>query len=69
MKRSVYSIIAIVLALYLVTGCERIEDFGDTNQDPDNSTQPETSALLTNVLSGLAEYSNSNLSVQGAIYC
>ena len=69
MKKSVYSIIAIVLALYLVTGCEKLEDFGDTNQDPDNSIKPETSALLTNVLSGLAEYSNSDFSVQAAIYC
>ena len=69
MKKSVYSIITIVLILYLVTGCERLDDFGDTNQDPSNSRNPETSALLTKVLSGLAEYSNSDFTVQGAIYC
>ena len=47
------------------TGCNKLEDFGDTNLNPLGSTSPITSALLTNAqvnLGGLAQ------SVRPALY-
>ena len=35
------------------TGCKKLSDFGDTNLNPEATTSPITSALLTNVLSQL----------------
>jgi Starch-binding associating with outer membrane len=48
--------IPLVLALLvsLVTSCENIKDFGDTNVDPNRTTTPNTAALLTNVLSTIS---------------
>ncbi|GGI28946.1 SusD/RagB family nutrient-binding outer membrane lipoprotein [Pedobacter mendelii] len=45
--------------LFLVAsaGCKKLEDFGQTNVDPNSTTQANTSALLTNTLVGLAGYS------------
>jgi len=49
-----------------VTGCNWMEDFGDTNMNPAATNKPITSALLTNVLSGVGGYANINLT---ALYC
>lgn len=39
-----------------LSSCSKVDDFGATNQNPGSTTAPVTSALLTNVLSGLAGY-------------
>jgi Starch-binding associating with outer membrane len=45
----------LALAVILITSsCQKLKDFGDTNVDPNRTTSPSTSALLTNVLSGLS---------------
>ena len=46
--------------LCVMPGCDKLEDFGDTNQNPNATTAPTTSALLTNVLAGLGDYVFSN---------
>jgi len=46
--------LVVALAAGLVTGCEKIKDFGDTNVDPNRTTTPNTAALLTNVLAAIA---------------
>ncbi|HEY0677753.1 MAG TPA: SusD/RagB family nutrient-binding outer membrane lipoprotein [Chitinophagaceae bacterium] len=48
-------ILAAVLGLSIVAGpgCKKIKEFGDINQNPGQTTQPITSALLTNVLAGI----------------
>lgn len=38
----------------LLTGCSKLKDFGDINVDPNRTTVPNTSALLTNVLAGIS---------------
>lgn len=53
-KKIIYA--CTLLLLIGVTGCEKLEDFGDTNQDPSATTVPVLSALLTNVESGLGAY-------------
>ena len=58
--------LAAVLGLSLITGCETLEDFGDTNTNPAATTDPITSALLTNVLSGIGGYA---AITRPALYC
>jgi hypothetical protein len=41
------------LAATLIAGCAKIDQFGDTNQNPNGITQPISSALLTNVQSAI----------------
>lgn len=48
-----------------VTGCNKAEDFGDTNDNPAATTQANTSALLTNVLAGVG---NTSLNVTAGYY-
>ena len=43
----------VVASLVVVQSCTKFEDFGKTNQNPNATTEPVTSALLTNVLAGL----------------
>lgn len=47
-------------------GCAKIDDFGDTNIDPNGATSPITSALLTNFQSNLG---NMVYGTRQAIYC
>jgi len=64
MKKIIY--ITIILAVVLATGCNKLEDFGDTNVNPAATNKPITAALLTNVLSGVGGYAN----LAGpALYC
>lgn len=44
---------ALIAAGIFGAGCAKIDDFGNTNQNPNGITLPITSALLTNVESGL----------------
>lgn len=54
---------SLVLLSFVVTSCG---DFGDINDDPNNTTVPVTSALLTNVLSGIGGYS---YNTRSGLYC
>ena len=56
MKKIIYSTLIFGLAVFIVTGCKKLEDFGDTNVNPETTKSPVTSALLTDVLSGIGEY-------------
>ena len=47
------------MGFLLLTACTSLEDFGDTNANPETTTSPITSALLTNAISGLEKYSDS----------
>lgn len=51
--------------LLLGSGCKKLEDFGDTNDNPLGSTSPITAALLTNVESQLGALAQS---VRPALY-
>ncbi len=42
---------ALITSVILATGCAKIDQFGDTNVNPNGISSPITSALLTNVLS------------------
>lgn len=39
-----------------ITSCSKVGEFGNINQNPGNTTQPITSSLLTNALSGIGNY-------------
>jgi hypothetical protein len=52
-----YTVTVVFTAVILLTGCGKIDQFGDTNQNPNGITQPIPSAILTNVqasIGGLA---------------
>jgi len=60
----------IAASLLVVQSCTKFENFGDTNQNPNATTEPITSALLTNVLSGLGNTVWGNgITVNGGLYC
>ena len=40
-------------SLVVYQSCNKIEDFGNMNQNPNATTEPNTAALLTNVLAGV----------------
>lgn len=44
--------------LWTATGCDKFEDFGDTNVNPGATTTPIVGALLTNVQAGLGGYAS-----------
>ncbi len=46
----------LITMMILGTGCAKIDQFGDTNANPNGITSPVTAALLTNVISGLGGY-------------
>lgn len=51
-KKLIY---ALSFTLFLgMTGCDKFEDFGDTNVNPGVTTQPNAAALMTNSLRSLA---------------
>ena len=57
MKNSIYKITTLALVVVLVfSGCSKLEDFGTTNDRPDATTNPNTAALLTNVLTGIGDF-------------
>ena len=60
--------------MLMLIACEKLGDFGDTNHNPSVAVDPETSALLSNVLSRLGVYSTPNVlpenhSYPAGIYC
>jgi hypothetical protein len=59
----------IATSLLVVQSCTKFEDFGDTNSNPNATTEPITSALLTNVLSGLGNTVWGNgITINGGLY-
>lgn len=49
--------------------CDKLEDFGNTNSNPNATTAPNTAALLTNTLSGMGGYTWGNgVAINGALY-
>lgn len=54
------------LSLLVMTSCNKLEDFGDTNVNPGATTDPIPGALLTNVEAGLAGYA---AQTRGGLYC
>lgn len=55
-----------MLAVILISGCDKLSDFGDTNVNPAATNTPNTAALLTNVLSNIGAYGR----LDGpALYC
>lgn len=67
MKKSFYKIGAFAIALSLIIwSCNKLEDFGSTNDNPAATNSPITSALLTNVLTGIGGYAAITVP---ALYC
>ncbi len=70
MKKSFYKIGTLALVMVLMNlGCSKLEDFGTTNVNPAATNTPITSALLTNVLSGIGSYAGSTGQAPSALYC
>lgn len=67
MKISNYKITTLALVVVLmVSSCDKFADFGDTNVNPAATNNPNTAALLTNVLSGFGGFAAIN---GPALYC
>ena len=56
MKLKIFFTAGILVVLTGISSCSKIGDFGNLNQNPGQTTQPITSALLTNSLAGIANY-------------
>src|SRR5687767_5121480 len=60
---------SIAVSLLAVQSCTKFEDFGNTNNNPNATTSPITSALLTNALSGIGNTVWGNgITVSGGLY-
>lgn len=59
-------ILLFCLPLMVVTSCNKLEDFGDTNKNPGAAVDPIPSALLTNITVGLMGYASHT---RGGLYC
>ena len=66
MKKIIYTILTLTLAVVLVTGCSKLKDFGNTNTNTQATNNPITAALLTNTLSGIGGWATLALP---ALYC
>ena len=66
MKKMINRILSVLLLIVIITGCDKLSDFGDTNLNPAATNDPITSALLTNVLAGLDGYTTST---RDGAYC
>ena len=59
----------IAVTLIVFQSCTKFDDFGRTNQNPNATTEPITSALLTNALSGLGNTVWGNgITISGGLY-
>lgn len=67
-KRSllIFGASAVLLSSVVISGCNKIKDFGDTNVNPAATTTPILGALLTNVEAGLGSYASNT---GGGLYC
>jgi hypothetical protein len=67
MKKTFHKIGVLALGIVLLsTSCTKVDDFGNTNVNPAATNNPITSALLTNVLTGMGAYASHNTS---SLYC
>lgn len=66
MRKSLFKILPIILAVVMFSNCSKLEDFGGTNINPGTTKEPVTAALLTATLSGIGAYSA--VMAQG-LYC
>lgn len=59
--------LAAVLGLSIIAGpgCKKIDEFGDTNVNPGQTSEPITAALLTNVLAGIG---GTTANTRGGLY-
>ena len=51
-----FMLILLLPAMLLSTGCDKFKDFGNTNVNPNGTTDPILGALLTNVEAGIGGY-------------
>jgi hypothetical protein len=66
-KRYIYTLASAFI--FLGAGCNKLKDFGTVNNTPSATTQPITSALLTNVEANLGSYaSTSTEAISGGQY-
>src|SRR4051812_32686436 len=67
MKRKIFKYMLSLLlpALFMVTGCNKMKDFGNTNVNPNGTTSPILGALLTNVEAGIGGYASQT---RGGLY-
>lgn len=65
-KNNIKTLVAMVAFAALITGCAKIDDFGNTNANPDAVTTPVPSALLTSAQSSLPGLASSTRSF---LYC
>lgn len=67
MKKSFYKLgtLAVATAL-IISGCNKLKDFGSTNDNPAATNAPITSALLTNVETAIGGYA---CITTPALYC
>jgi hypothetical protein len=56
----------VVMSGSLITSCSKLEDFGDTNVNPNGSSQVLTSALISNITAGLGANA---AQIQPGLYC
>ncbi|MBS1729500.1 MAG: SusD/RagB family nutrient-binding outer membrane lipoprotein [Bacteroidetes bacterium] len=70
-KNKVILLAGMVLAGAGFTSCNKFKDFGNVNQNPGITTSPITSALLTNVESGLGNYTwdAGGITTLSGLYC
>ncbi|MFN8257297.1 MAG: SusD/RagB family nutrient-binding outer membrane lipoprotein [Bacteroidales bacterium] len=66
MKKLFNILLAVLMAGILLNSCTKLEDFGDTNDDPSVTPTPITAALLTNALSQIGGFAT--ITRQG-LYC
>lgn len=65
MKFKILTAISAATLLFL-SSCDKLEDFGDTNSNPNGTTDPSAAALLTNVEAGIGGY---GFLTRPALYC
>ncbi|CAN5117713.1 SusD/RagB family nutrient-binding outer membrane lipoprotein [soil metagenome] len=71
MKKIIFkSFLAASTALVLLSGCKKFEDFGDRNVNPNGTTVPVTSALLTQAEIQLGDYAGrlTNMRIRPGLY-
>lgn len=62
-KKFIYTLAC--LMVFVGAGCEKLSDFGDTNDNPGATTEPIIGALLTNASAGLGGYAGDT---RGGLY-
>jgi hypothetical protein len=58
-KNKIFNALGILSICILLGSCQKLEDFGDTNVNPNGSTTVNTGALLTNILANLGGQTSS----------